>query len=362
MICLRPAALLASSLLFALTACAAEEEEPKRQPPLVGAVMVKSHEFVEQIEAVGTARANEQVTIAAPVTERIDRILFTDGMRVSRGQLLAVLSQGQQTASLAGAVASQKQATAQNARIQSLFDRGFSTRAQLEQQQAAAERARADAAAARADISDRMIRAPFAGITSLRTISAGAIVSAGTPIVTVSDISRIKLDFTVPETRLANLRAGQDIQAIAAAFPDRTFGGRVATIDPVIDPETRAVMVRALVPNPGGLIKPGMLLNVRVRITSRVADAVPELAVMGEREKRYVYIVGRENKVARVEVKTGLRDAGLIEVTGLPAGARVIHEGVRKVSEGSKVRLAGEGGAAPKDAAGSGAPGAAGAS
>ncbi|HMO68786.1 MAG TPA: biotin/lipoyl-binding protein, partial [Novosphingobium sp.] len=147
------------------------------------AVAVKSHEFVEQIEAVGTARANEQVTIAAPVTERLDRVLFTDGMRVSRGQLLAVLSQGQQTASLAGAEAARRQAVAQQERIQSLFDRGFSTRAQLEQQQAAAERARAEAASARADIADRMIRAPFAGITSLRTISAGAIVQAGTPIV-----------------------------------------------------------------------------------------------------------------------------------------------------------------------------------
>lgn len=354
MIALRPTGLLALGALLALSACAAEEEERKRPPPLVGAVTVQSHEFVERIEAVGTARANEQVTIAAPVTERLDRVLFTDGMRVSRGQLLAVLSQGQQTASLAGAEAARKQAVAQQQRIQSLFDRGFSTSAQLEQQQAAAERARAEAASARADIADRMIRAPFAGITSLRTISAGAIVQAGTPIVTVSDISRIKLDFTVPETRLASLRAGQEIEAVAAAFPDRIFSGRIATIDPVIDPETRAVMVRALVPNPGGQIKPGMLLNVRVRVASRIADAVPELAVMGERDKRFVYAVGKENKVERVEVRTGLRDEGLIEVSGLPAGARVVNEGVRKVSPGGKVRLQGEGGGKPGQPSGGG--------
>jgi len=120
----------------------------------------------------------------------------------------------------------------------------------------------------------------------------------------------------------------------------------------VIDPETRAVMVRALVPNPGGLIKPGMLLNVRVRVASRMADAVPELSVMGERDKRFVYVVGNENKVERVEVKTGLRDEGLVEVAGLPAGARVVNEGVRKVSPGGKVRLQGEGGGA-----GNGGPG-----
>lgn len=94
-------------------------------------------------------------------------------------------------------------------------------------------------------------------------ISAGAVVQAGTPLVTVSDISRIKLDFTVPETKLASLAIGQELEASAAAFPGETFRGRVTTVDPVIGPTSRAVMVRAILPNPGARLKPGMLLSVR---------------------------------------------------------------------------------------------------
>lgn len=327
------------TLLVLLAACSAAPEEKKRPAPMVRAVPAESHVFADVIEAVGTARANEQVTIAASVTERIDRVLFGDSMPVAQGQLLAVLSQAQETASLHGAQASEAQAMAQFNRIKSLFDRGFATQAQLDLQLAAAERARADAAQSRAAISDRMIRAPFAGYTGLRTISPGAVVQAGTALVTVSDISRIKLDFTVPETRLASLRPGAAIEAQAAAYPAETFRGTIASIDPVIDPASRAVMVRAILANPSARLKPGMLLDVRVPLNSRTGVAVPELAVIGNGEKRSVFVLGPGDKVKAVQVKTGVRDNGLVEVIGLPAGAKVISEGALKLSDGMKVRL-----------------------
>lgn len=326
--------------------CAQEKEGGKRPPPMVRAAPAQQHRFVDMVEAVGTARANEQVTIAASVTERIDRVLFGDSMPVRRGQLLAVLSQGQEAASLNGAVAAQTQASGQYGRIRNLFDRGFATRAQLDLQVAAAAGARADAAQARAAIADRMIRAPFGGITGLRTISAGAVVQAGTPLVTVSDISRIKLDFTIPETELAWLAPGQAVEAVADAYPDIPFAGRIASIDPVIDPDTRAAMVRAILPNPGARLKPGMLLKVRVRRDERVAAAVPELAVIGNGAARSVFVLDAGGKARKVAVRTGLRDGGLIEVTGLPAGARVITEGALKVTDGMKVRVPQAGGGA----------------
>ena len=332
---------LALAALAMLGGCAAEEPERKRPPPIVSASPVKQHLFVEQLEAVGTARANEQVTIAAIVTERIERVLFGDSQAVARGQVLAVLSQRQEVASLEGAVASEQQANAQYNRIKTLHERGFATQALLDQNLAAAARARADAAEARAAIADRVIRAPFSGYTGLRTISAGAVVQAGTPLVTVSDISRIKLDFTVPETQLARLRVGTPIEAAASAFAGEVFRGTISSIDPVIDPATRAVMVRAVLPNPAARLKPGMLLAVKLLLAERTADAVPELAVIGNGAVRSVFVLGADNKAKSVTVQTGLRDAGLIEVTGLPAGARVITEGALKVTDGMKVRLPG---------------------
>lgn len=330
--------------------CGKSEERRKPPAPLVVAAAPVQHRFVDVIEAVGTARANEQVTIASPVTERLERVLFDDGMAVGKGQLLAVLSQGQEDAQLRGAIAVQTQATAQYDRIKSLADRGFATRTQLDMQLATAEGARASAAEARAAIGDRMIRAPFSGYTSLRTISAGMVVNTGTPLVTISDLSRIKLDFTVPETRLQSLRVGQPIAAVAAAFPGEPFNGTITSIDPVIDPSSRAVLVRATLPNPGARIKPGMLMTVRVSSQERQANAVPELAVTGRGDARFVFVVTPDKKAKQVAVKTGLRDAGLIEVTGLPPGSKVIGDGVVKVSDGMAVRLRGDRPVVPKTA------------
>ena len=199
----RTGLILPSVLALALAACSSGGDQAggrggrggpgggggKRPPPLVQAVPAEPHRFADTIEAVGTARANEQVTLASAVTERVERVLFDDGMAVGRGQLLAVLSQGQEEAALSGARAAQAQAGAQYERIRSLYDRGFATRAQLDLQQATAARARADAAEATAAIGDRMIRAPFAGLVGLRTISAGAVVQPGTPLVTISAAS-----------------------------------------------------------------------------------------------------------------------------------------------------------------------------
>src|SRR5690606_2529646 len=112
-----------------------------------------------------------------------------------------------------------------------------------------AAQAAARAAEVRASINDRVVRAPFSGWVSLRNISAGAVVGAGTPIATISDISRIKVDFPVPETLLPQLRVGMAIGVTAAAYPSEPFTGTIATIDPVLNPETRAVTVRAVLGN-----------------------------------------------------------------------------------------------------------------
>ncbi|MBB5986953.1 efflux RND transporter periplasmic adaptor subunit [Sphingobium lignivorans] len=333
-------ALLLVAVVALLAACSGgEQQEQRREPPLVTAVEPQPHLFRDEIQAVGSARANEQVTLAANVTERIERLLFDDGMYVRAGQLLAVLSSAQEEAALAGARASAAEAQAQLERVNSLNEQGFATGALLDRQRAALSEAKAAQESIQAQISDRMIRAPFSGYLSLRNVSAGAIVTTGTPLVTVSDISRIKLDFTVPETQLALLRPGQPIKAFASAYPDDPIIGQVSVIDPVIDPQSRAVMVRATLPNPGNRIKPGMLLTVRIETGQRTALAVPEMAVMAEGDLRYVYTVDDKHVVRRTAVTTGLRDGGFIEVAGLPRDARVVAEGVVKVAEGRPVRL-----------------------
>lgn len=296
--------------------------------------------FVDAVEAVGTALANEQVVLAAPVTERITSIHFTDGGFVAKGQVIATLAQAEEVAQLAAAEARVEEAGQQLKRIQQLKERGFATNSSLDTQIAAANEARANAMEARATIGDRVIRAPFAGWASLRMVSPGAIVTAGTQIATISDISRIKLDFTIPETRLATLSVGQAIEARAAAFSDKVFHGVIATIDPVIDPASRAVRVRAMLPNPDKSLKPGMLLTVRVLARRRMALAVPELAVIGDGEDRFVFLPGRDGKAKRTPVETGARQDGLVEIVkGLSPGQEIVTEGVVKLADGMPFKL-----------------------
>jgi membrane fusion protein, multidrug efflux system len=328
--------------LLSVAGCSAAEKKPDRPPPLVTVAPVAGHDFVDRYEAVGTAVANEQVAVTAPVTERITRLGFTDGDYVRSGQMLAVLAQGQETASLASAAARAREAEQQLTRIAALRQRGFATKSSLDSQVALVSAARASANEARAMIADRVIRAPFSGYVSLRRISLGAVVGAGTEIATISDISAIKLDFTIPETLLGSVRVGQAVTARAAAFPETPVSGLISAIDPVIDPATRAVMVRARIPNASARLKPGMLLSVSLQSRGRTAVAVPELALVREGDGRFVYVIGGDQKAKRLPVETGGRDGNLIEVTrGLAPGDKIVTEGIVKLSEGAKVRVAG---------------------
>lgn len=333
-----------------LAGCSGEKEKKPRPAALVETAAIGTATFSDDLQAVGTALGNEQVVLSAPVTERITAINFADGGFVRKGQVIATLAQGQERAELASAQAQTLQAQQQLARIQSLRNRGFATNASLDQQVALADTARASAALARASMDDRVIRAPFDGWVGLRNVSAGTIITAGTAIATVSDLSRIKLDFTIPETRLSLLREGQGIRATAAAYPERPFNGTIATIDPTVDPASRAVRVRAILPNPDRALKPGMLMTVSVTSRARQSLAAPELAVIGDGEARYVFVVeGRKAK--RVKVDTGIRQNGLVEITGgLKPGQMIVTEGVVKLTDGVPVRLPGD--PAPKGAGG----------
>lgn len=343
--------LVASAAMLAACGGGDAAEKKGREAPLVTLAAVQPARFVQRIDAVGTARANEQVTLTAPVTQRIVRLNFDDGAYVNKGQVIAVLETAQQNAQLAQAQARAREAHQQLERLEALKARGFATRSAVDAQIALAGAARGEAAEARAGIADRIVRAPFGGWVSLRNISAGAVVTAGTEIVTVSDVSRIKLDFAVPETMLAQVRPGQPIVAVAAAYPDQPFNGTIDTVDPVLNPQTRAATVRAVLANGDRRLKPGMLLTVAIEAQARNSPAVPELALVGEGEQSFVFTVAN-GKAKRVAVRTGLRQNGMVEIVeGLRPGQRVVTEGVVKIADGQTVRTGAPGNAQPKAAA-----------
>lgn len=334
------AALLAGACL---AGCGGELSDANATPPAtrVIAAAVMPVQWRDSIEALGTTRANESVTITAKVSEIVRKVAFESGDVVEAGAVLVDLSSGAQLAGLEEARAAYQEAERQLTRQQELADRQLIAVSQIDTQRAARDAARARMNVVRAALSDRVITAPFDGVLGLRQVSPGSLVTPGTPIATLDDISVIKLDFSVPERFLAVLARGQEISARSDTYPDRAFEGMVTSVDSRIDPVTRSVAVRAEIPNPELLLRPGMLMGVQLFQEPRDTLAVPEIAILQVGMDSFVYRVTAEETAERVAVELGARRKGEVEIVrGLSAGDRIVTEGAVKLRDGARVSLA----------------------
>ena len=338
-----------------LVACGKSGDAPKKT---AASVPVTAQTLVPQtwsdtIEALGTAKANESITLTAKIAETVRRVNFSDGHQVDAGDVLVELTSSQQAAQLADAQATAKDAQRQFDRQQDLVKQGTVSKALFDTSTAARDSSQAKVAAIRAQLADRVITAPFAGVLGLRQVSPGTLVQPGTAITTLDDIHVIKLDFAVSETELAALKPGLAVKARAPAYPQQVFEGRIESLDSRVDPATRALTVRALVANPDALLKPGMLLNVELYTRSRETLTVPELALVPVGSKQFVYRIDADGIAQQVEVSIGSRREGKVEVTsGLVAGERVVVEGTVSLRDGARVAIAGDAAASAASAAG----------
>ncbi|NWH08016.1 MAG: efflux RND transporter periplasmic adaptor subunit [Alphaproteobacteria bacterium] len=332
-------ALLFGSRLFNLSGEGVSER--KGNVPVVVAETVAMTVFVDSIEALGTARANESVDITAQTTDTVARISFKDGDRVEKDQILIELTSTEEDADLSSARAELAEAEKQLLRLIELARTGSASQSRLDQQRGTRDSAKGRVSAIEARLADRLIRAPFAGVLGLRNVSTGTLVKPGDVITTLDDVSIIKVDFTVPETYLSALAVGQTINAASEAYPETRFAGTVTSIDSRVDPVTRAVIVRAEIPNTEGQLKPGMLMSVELVRRSREAAAVPEGAIVPVQTQRFAFRLDADLKAERVEVRTGARKPGYVEIlSGLDVGDLVVTEGTNKVRPGITVKLA----------------------
>jgi membrane fusion protein, multidrug efflux system len=342
------ARLLLASIALVLSACSEQADAPRgsggapgamRGPTLVVAEYAAMRAIRDEVEAVGTARANESVTIAAKVTDTISKVRFEDGDLVSPGQVLLELTNREETALLAEAQANLEEARRQLERFEDLLKQRTVPISQVDEARArfAAADARYQSIVAR--LADRLIRAPFGGVLGFRRVSEGALIAPGTPIVTLDDLSVIKLDFSLPETYIGLLQVGMQLAARSAAFPDREFPATVRTVESRIDPVTRAATVRAHIANEDLLLRPGMLLTVKLVTAERLALMVPEDALIQRSSESFVYAI-EEGMAQMRQVSHGVRSGGWVEIlAGLVPGDAVITEGVIKVRPGAPVRV-----------------------
>lgn len=327
------------ALVLALSACGDAAPDKAAAPAAtVTTAEVTVKPWSDAIEALGTARANESVLVTAKVTETVVRVNFEDGDLVEAGQVLVDLSGRAELAGLDEVAASYREAQQQYERLRELNAQKLIPTSQLDAQRGTMDAAKARLDVVRARLADRVITAPFAGVLGFRQVSPGTLVTPGTTIASLDDISVMKLDFTVPESFLSALAVGQDVSARSSAWPDREFNGTVSTIDSRVDPVTRAVTVRAEIPNRERELRPGMLLTLKVFQPERQALVVPEISVIQVAQDAHVFRVKADDTVEQVDVKLGQRRQGEVEVLGgLAAGDRIVVDGTVKLRDGARV-------------------------
>ena len=341
-----PRVVLLSCLMVAigLSGCSKQDEKGQGGPRAGGtpvpvtATDVGLSDWNDTLQALGTAKARESVTVTAKVSELIDQVHFDSGQLVAKGQPLVTLRGDSQQAALAQARATFAEADQLYRRQAELAAQQLVARSTLDSQKAIRDAAEARVRQAQSDIGDRHVRAPFAGVMGIRQVSPGALVSPTTVIATLDDISRVHVDFQVPEADLASIRPGDRVAGSNVAYPGREFEGRVSTIDARVDPASRAVTVRADFPNPDRALRPGMLVEVRIYRPQRKAMVIPEIAVTQVGRDSYVWRLDADNKVEQLTVRTGARRAGVVEIIeGLKVGERIIVDGTGKVRPGQAV-------------------------
>jgi membrane fusion protein, multidrug efflux system len=338
---------LATGLLLLATLLASACSDPQASAPAQAAapqgVDVTTAEVVvrpmgAEVEAVGTASANESVDVTSEVSKKVTAIRFNEGDVVRAGAILVELDSDEAKASVAEAEAALTDATSRLRRSKDLFTREALSQAELDQLESTHRASEARLEAARARLADTVIRAGFSGRTGFRRVSVGTLVGPNTVITTLDDTSVIKLNFTVPETAFSVIKKGLPVTATSVALPNRKFEGKVLDLDSRVDPITRSITVRAQIPNPDGALRPGMFMTVALQGEAVPALVVPETAIVPEQGSTYVFVV-RDGVAERREVHVGRRRPGEVQlVSGVKTGEHVVIEGTQNLRDGTRVR------------------------
>ncbi|MFQ3338316.1 MAG: membrane fusion protein (multidrug efflux system), partial [Colwellia sp.] len=319
-----------------------QEKSKFKRVVAVKMVPVVLAEFIESVEAVGTARANEQVIITSKYSDLVDEIYFDDGQNVKKGALLVKLNNQEELAKVNELTANLSESKAHLKRLTELLSSRATSKSLVEQQQAKTKAIEAQLVSANAKLNDLTLRAPFSGVLGFREVSKGAYIDAGNVITSLDDLSSMKVDFYLPERLLTYIHVGQQVTAFNSAYQDKEFIGKITALDSRIDSSTRSIKVRATINNKALKLRPGMLLNINVLLQVENILQLPESSIIPIESSHYVFVV-KEEKAVRKAIKIGRRHPGVVEViSGLLEGEQVVVEGALKLRDGSVVSIVGQ--------------------
>src|ERR1700681_2206265 len=321
----------------------------KPPPATVTVAGAKSEVVPNLLRAVGDLVAVHQVNVTSDVSGRITEILFTAGSDVKAGSPLVQLFDAPEQADLASFKAQATVGQLSLDRAKQLASRQFGPQATVDSAQAVYDQANAGIAKTQAIISQKLVRAPFDGELGVRHVEVGQYLTAGTQIVTLTDLSELYANFTVTEKDSGNLKVGQTVRVLVDAYPGRIFEGKITAIEPQISTDTRNIRVQATLENLDHILKPGMFATTTVVLPDKPAVVtVPETAVDYTLYGDSVFLITEKKEddgktsltAVRTFVRTGSRIEGRAEIlSGLKAGARVVAVGQLKLQSGAAVAI-----------------------
>jgi membrane fusion protein (multidrug efflux system) len=320
---------------------AAKGAKGPRGPVGVEAAAAARVALADEIAAVGTLRANETVVVRPEMAGRIVRIGFVDGARVRRGDVLVELDGAILAAQVEQARAELALARSNFDRTDDLARRNFVSGSARDQAAATLKVQEARLQLADSQLARTRIVAPFDGVLGLRNVSVGDVVKEGSDLVTLEDVSSMKVDLRLPERYLGQLRRGQAIELAFDAFPGRTFTAVLDALDAQVDANGRSLLARGRLPNAGGGLRSGMFAKARITLKNKPsAVVVPEEAILPIGADSFVYRIV-EGKAMRTKVITGIRKEGRVEiVSGVAEGDMVVTAGQLKLQrDGLEVRV-----------------------
>lgn len=333
----------ALSALAVMVIAGALPAEAQRGAASVFTAPVQETEFSMRIEALGTLEARESVDLTLNVADRVTAIYFDDGDRVNKGKTLLSLAQGEQAALVDAAEATANEARQRYERTQQLAKERTVSQSALDEAARDLSAANAQLRAVQSRQKDRVLVAPFDGVLGFRLVSVGSYVRAGDVVAELIDDSEMKLDFSVPSIFLRSVRKGTEVRVETDDLPGMSFDGIVDTVAASIDPVTRSIRVRAILPNPERLLKPGMFMKVTMLAEPRMSLSIPEEAIEPVGPNSFVYVAVDKNGqliAERRQIQIGLRQSGRVEViSGLTAGDTIVTDGLIRVRDGAPITV-----------------------
>ena len=334
-------------------ASAMENGGPGEMPPMpVDVDTARRGSVVDAVRATGRIESVQAVELRPDEQGRVVELLFQEGQAVTAGTPLVRIDDALLRAHAERASADRDLGQQQLERMRRLLVDHAASPADLERVEAAARSADGALAVLRLQIDRSTVRAPFDGVVGQRFISVGDYVTTGSRLLTLQSMDPQRAVIEVPERHAANLRRGQTIEFTVAAQPGRTFHARVDFIDPVVQPASRTIVVKALAPNAGHRLKAGMFIEARLATATRAGTiVVREDAIQPLRTANVVWAVA-DGKASRRVVQLGTRSHGAVEVvSGVQAGEQVVVGGLERMYEGMAVAPRGQPAPADSEAA-----------